>query len=64
MNLFKKQVETPRVLITGGSGFIGGALIRRILKETECLIFNIDKMSYVSSLESINNTLKNTNYML
>tara|TARA_B100001093_G_scaffold510011_1_gene575084 strand:+ start:10195 stop:11250 length:1056 start_codon:yes stop_codon:yes gene_type:complete len=59
MNLFKRQVEIPRILITGGSGFIGGALIRKILQETECLIFNLDKMSYASSLESINNTLKN-----
>lgn len=43
--LFKKF---KRILVTGGSGFIGGNLISNLLKNTECEIYNIDKMGYAS----------------
>tara|TARA_Y100000766_G_C18844569_1_gene575019 strand:- start:229 stop:1266 length:1038 start_codon:yes stop_codon:yes gene_type:complete len=45
-----------RILITGGSGFIGGTLIRKLIKNTELRIFNLDKSGYASNLE-INNQL-------
>tara|TARA_A100001011_G_scaffold390706_1_gene474709 strand:+ start:1268 stop:2347 length:1080 start_codon:yes stop_codon:yes gene_type:complete len=37
-----------RVIVTGGSGFIGSNLISRLLKITDCEIYNIDKMGYAS----------------
>jgi len=37
-----------RVIVTGGSGFIGSNLISRLLKNTDCEIYNIDKMGYAS----------------
>ena len=40
--------NNKRVLITGG------ALVRRLLLKTKCLIFNIDKLTYASYLDSIN----------
>ncbi len=36
------------ILITGGSGFIGSALIRKLLIETNIKIYNLDKLSYAS----------------
>ena len=46
--------NSKRVLITGGGGFIGGALIRHLLNNTNFIIFNLDKQSYSSDFQSIN----------
>jgi dTDP-glucose 4,6-dehydratase len=42
-----------RLLITGGAGFIGSALIRQLIDETESTIVNVDSLSYAANLESL-----------
>ncbi len=54
---FKIPENIKTILITGGAGFIGGWLVRRLLQETKITIINIDKYSYASDLEGINNLL-------
>ena len=57
MKLLKNFPEKTNILITGGGGFIGGAVIRRLLKESDWKIYNLDKIGYASDLTSIENTI-------
>src|SRR5271154_6465047 len=38
-----------RILVTGGAGFIGGALCRHLIAETDCSLLNVDKLTYAAS---------------
>ena len=42
-----------KILVTGGAGFIGSALIRFIISSTEHKVINIDKLTYAGHLESL-----------
>jgi dTDP-glucose 4,6-dehydratase len=41
------------IFITGGAGFIGSALIRLLIAESDWCIVNIDKLTYAGNLESL-----------
>ncbi|MEO1957752.1 MAG: dTDP-glucose 4,6-dehydratase, partial [Methylophilaceae bacterium] len=41
------------ILLTGGAGFIGSAVIRHLIKDTGFNVINVDKLTYAGNLESL-----------
>lgn len=48
-----------KVLITGGAGFIGSAVVRHIVVHTAWTVVNVDKLTYVGNLESLGEAREN-----
>ena len=51
-----------RILITGGAGFIGSAVVRHIIKNTNDEVLNLDKLTYAGNLESLKEIDQNPLY--
>ena len=51
-----------RILVTGGAGFIGSALIRHLILDTGHSVLNLDKLTYAGNLESLASVDDNPRY--
>lgn len=51
-----------KILVTGGAGFIGSAVVRHIINNTQDEVINLDKLTYAGNLESLASVDKSPRY--
>jgi dTDP-glucose 4,6-dehydratase len=51
-----------RIIITGGAGFIGSAVCRHLIAETDAYVVNVDKLTYAGNLNSLRTVSNNRRY--
>ena len=51
-----------KILVTGGAGFIGSAVVRLIIEKTKYHVVNLDKLTYAGNLDSLSNVNNSQRY--
>ena len=57
-----ESLDMKKIIVTGGAGFIGSALIRYLIRETDCTVCNLDKLTYAGNRESLKEVADSPRY--
>jgi dTDP-glucose 4,6-dehydratase len=53
-----------KVLLTGGCGFIGSAVVRHLIRDTDHVVVNVDKLTYAASEDALENARGHNRHVL
>jgi len=56
------MAKSKKILITGGAGFIGSALVRHIITKTDISVINVDALTYAGNLQSLREVESDSRY--
>jgi dTDP-glucose 4,6-dehydratase len=52
-----------KIVVTGGAGFIGSAVVRQFIAETDVTVINVDKLTYAGNLDSLPGLMGHTRHV-
>ena len=55
--------ESGVIIVTGGAGFIGSAVVRELLANSDCTVVNVDCLTYAGNLATLDDIAESKRYI-